>query len=95
MPMTHTYRWKGLQMENRIKNINENWNSTSYMPDDTMLVLVRLDDGDLPICFATYEEGQWRYSPLGGVIDKYVMGWLDLHDAAAVLDNQPQGGEED
>jgi hypothetical protein len=56
------------------------------LPDDEMTVLVRLRDADWPVVVGFHEEGRWHDSGADEIADKDVIGWMDLHAAAAILD---------
>lgn len=55
------------------------------VPDDCQLVMLRLEDLELPV-FAGFRDGaKWRYANASEVKVK-VLGWMDLEEAAAKLD---------
>jgi len=58
------------------------------LPDDELLVLVRVQDEEYPIHLGFHEDGEWHYDN-AATIDLPVLGWMDLHDAAQTLDHAP------
>jgi hypothetical protein len=55
------------------------------MPDDETLVLLRVDDDEYPVNMGFHESDGWRFTS-ADLIEEDVLGWMHLHDAAAVPD---------
>jgi hypothetical protein len=70
--------------------MNNNW-ITNQLPDDDILVLVRVESTELPICLGYHDAGRWFYSDSAGhlAIEPRVLGWMHLEDAAKHLDATP------
>jgi len=64
-----------------------NWNDPQDPPDNDIVVLVRVDDEETPIFTGNLDEG-WRYYPMGGLIQKKVLGWMYFIQAAFILDGK-------
>ena len=60
------------------------WN-TLPLPDDEMLVLLRVEDLDQPIALGFHEDGRW-FNADHTQVKLPVIGWMDIHDAAQKLD---------
>lgn len=57
------------------------------LPDDEISVLARVESDEYPIMPAYHDaERGWVNSESRSVIVQPVLGWLDLHEAAAILD---------
>ena len=61
-----------------------NWNTTN-LPDSDTTVLLRVQDEAEPIAVGFHDGECWRYADAASV-DLPVLGWMELHDAAAKLD---------
>ena len=61
---------------------------TKELPDDEITVLIRLKDDEWPVVLGWHEDGQWRDTNADELEESVVIGWMHLHEAAAILDAQ-------
>ena len=64
----------------------DNW-IRDELPDADLLVCIRCHDPEYPIASGFYDGENWRTEE-GAVLENGVQGWMDLEDAARILDNK-------
>lgn len=57
-------------------------------PDADITVLIRSDCHSDPIRTGSFNGEQWVWANLDVEMSDRVIGWLDLHEAAAILDGK-------
>lgn len=62
----------------------DNW-IRDELPDADMLVCIRCHSQEYPIASGFHDGENWRTEE-GAVLEKGVRGWMDLEDAARILD---------
>lgn len=59
---------------------------TNQLPDSDMTVLMRLDDEAYPVWPGWHDGERWR-SADASLVEREVIGWMELEDAARILDS--------
>ncbi|EKD38159.1 MAG: hypothetical protein ACD_75C00843G0005 [uncultured bacterium] len=62
----------------------KNW-ITNTLPDSDMTVLIRLGD-EILFLWPGFHDGEQWCDAEGATLDVPVLGWMELEDAAAILD---------
>lgn len=72
-------------LKRRIKKLNKKSWITDKLPDSDMTVLMRLQDEENFIWPGYHDGEEWR-SGDGFPLEVAVLGWMELEDAASLLD---------